>query len=258
MKSEISTAVPVNSTSIASVQPVAFGDKPSVVQNNFTDMNNSVKPAPSFCFSPTNKEKLEEKPTLYNASNTNAFSTFGNNIPSQFGTPTAKTFGTPNQPTQEVKPFTFGSTEKVQPSDKPAVFAFGSKPEGFTQTQKADSSNTSMTNFGMGSTQQENSGGFSFGTPKTQPSFVFNSTATFDTGGLLGSNPAVPAQNGGFNFGSSASSSTIKTGFSFGSVSTTNQSANQGVFNFGSANVVSFTFVFFCTSIKNKVINAHI
>lgn len=240
LKSQISITAPVSS-STANAQPVTFGEKPSAMQNHFADVNNSVKPPPPFTFSTPNKEKTEEKSTPFSTPHANTFSGFGNDVSSQFGAVAPKTFGATTQPTQEVKPFAFGSTEKEQPTAKPAIFAFGSKPNDFTQTVKP--ANTSVNNFGMGgSTQQETPGGFNFGAPKPQTPFAFNSTATFDTAGPLGSNPAAHAQqNGGFNFGSTANNSTVKTGFSFGNVSTstTNQPATQGIFNFGSANVVS-------------------
>lgn len=203
----------------------SFGEKATAPSNIFGSTNGDTS-KPTFNFSTTDNLKPTEKPSLFGSSNST--STFGNSATNLFdGAAFTPSFNKTSQPTQEVKPFAFGSS--APSTAKVSEVSFGQKgPE----TQKTNNV------FTIGNTNtQSTTGGFKFGADKAAtPSFSFSAPA-----------PSVPVfgqsnqqvQNGGFNFGSSSATSIPKTGFSFGTTENNPSTASGPMFNFGSGNAVS-------------------
>lgn len=204
----------------------SFGEKSSAPSNIFGSTNGDT-PKPTFNFSTTDNSKPSEKPSLFGSSNSTT--TFGNSTTNLFDgaafTPNFKT----SQPTQEVKPFAFGSS--ASSTAKVSEVSFGQKAP---ETQKTNSAQP----FTIGNTNtQSTTAGFKFGADKTAPP-TFSFGAPAPSVAVFGqSNQQV--QNGGFNFGSSAAASIPKTGFSFGTTENNPSTASGPMFNFGSSNTVS-------------------
>lgn len=197
-----------------SATPYTFGNTPNNSSSILPKTTKEDILKPAFTSTTTTTTHL---PTTSIFQNTNPF------------TASFKGASNTNQPTQEVKPFTFGSSQpqqtlKLLELPNSQKVAEPAKPFSFGTSSINKQQNPTFGAGGFGENLQ------------TSPS-----PATFNT-----STPSVTSfgntqqtQNGGFSFGGFGNNTASKTGFTFGNTNQSNQQQAFSGFNFGSTSVVS-------------------